>query len=304
MGVNKYKIKKWLSMLFGRGTLYVKQGLGKHFSTKELSGYFNDLTEKVTKDKKALKSKSLPSMKNENGVDIVFATTIFQYGLGCYDILLEEKNEDILSQFNLCVEWALANQDVDGGWDISSYSGKDAKYGSMAQSEGASLLLRAYIFFHDEKYLFAANRALNLMIKPISDFGTAEYNDTGVVFHEFTNKECVLNGWIFSIFGLFDYLLVDRNKEFEEIMKNTLLTLSKLLNSFDCGYWSMYDLAGNIASPFYHKLHIAQFEALCMICEDDLFSSFLLKLKKYERNFFCRTRAFLKKIFQKVFKKD
>ncbi len=305
MSINAYKLKKWFAMLFGKGTLYVNQGVGKHFSSSSLLGYFNDLTEKVLKDKKTLKNKELPSMKNENGVDIVFATTIFQYGLGCYDLLLEGASDSIKSQFEKCVFWAYENQDNNGGWDISSYSGVEAKYGSMAQGEGASLLLRAYLFFKDEKYLMAAERALKLMIKPVGDGGTALYRDKGIFFLEFTNKTCILNGWIFSLFGLFDYLLVRENETFSNVLDATIETLSASLPSFDTGYWSMYDMSGNITSPFYHRLHISQFEVLCMIYPDNKdFISFLTNIRRYNKNPFYRVKAFIKKCFQKVFGKD
>jgi heparosan-N-sulfate-glucuronate 5-epimerase len=31
---------------------------------------------------------------------------------------------------------------------------------------------------------------------------------------------------------------------------------------YDAQFWSFYDTLGALASPFYHRLHIAQFEAL------------------------------------------
>ena len=62
----------------------------------------------------------------------------------------------------------------------------------------------------------------------------------------------------------------------------------------------MYDLAGNITSPFYHKLHIAQLTALSMIYDNDTISLYLGKWKKDNKNIFKKIRAFIKKANQKI----
>ena len=42
----------------------------------------------------------------------------------------------------------------------------------------------------------------------------------------------------------------------------TLSALLARLQTYDAGFWSFYDTSGTLASPFYHRLHIAQLEAL------------------------------------------
>ena len=50
MGISLYKIKKWYKMMTGKSISHVNQGVGTCYSKTEVAGYYNDLTEKVTKD--------------------------------------------------------------------------------------------------------------------------------------------------------------------------------------------------------------------------------------------------------------
>lgn len=73
-----------------------------------------------------------------------------------------------------------------------------------------------------------------------------------------------LNGWICSIFGLADVLKVEEDAHLRQALDSTLGAITALLPRYDAGYWSFYDLQGNLASPFYHKLHIVMLEALAL----------------------------------------
>lgn len=303
MSVSIYKIKKWIKMITGKSILHVNQGVGKFFQSGKVLGYYNDLTEKVTKDPETLEKRVLPIAYNEEGKQVVFATTIFQYGLGSYDLFLETNEEKYIDQFNNCVNWACANQDQNGGWDISCCGGLESKYGAMAQGEGASLLLRANKYHNDEKYFLAAKKAIDLMLTPIEKGGTSRYENDEIFLMEFMDKPCVLNGWIFSLFGLYDLTLDCDEEKYKSALLLTLNTLKSHLSDFDCGYWSKYDMDKMIASPFYHKLHIAQLKALLMIDNDAAFSEMLAKFEKYQNSWWNRKRAFIKKACQKVFEK-
>lgn len=301
MGINTYKIKKWYLMLTGKSLLHVPQGLGKAFVPGELKGYYNDLTEKVLRDPLTIQEKRLPKMKNEDGEDVVFATTIFQYGLGCYDLILIDYRPEYEDQFKRCVDWTVSNQDNNGGWNISAFAGERSPYGAMAQGEGVSLLLRAYIHYHNEYYLTLAEKAIKLLLKPIKEGGTSLYNENELYLMEFMGYRCVLNGWIFALFSLYDYLLLQNNSEIKEKYDLTIATLKDHINDYDNGYWTMYDNKNKIASPFYHKLHIAQLEALCLIDDCAVFENYKCKIMNYQKRILNRGKAFVVKVFQKTF---
>ena len=298
-----YKIKKWLKMLTGKSILHVNQELGKSFQPDKIAGYYNDLTEKVTKDAGTLEKQCLPPSYTDAGKPIIFATTILQYGLGSYDLVLQTNDEKYTSQFKRCVDWAFENQDEEGGWDISAFAGKNSIYGAMAQGEGASLLLRANKYYNDEKYYLAAKKAIDLMLTPLEEGGTSKYEKDEIFLMEFMDLPCILNGWIFALFGLYDLTLICEEDKYKQTLQSTLATLKKHLSDFDLGYWSKYDMGKMITSPFYHKLHIAQLKALVMIDGDAAFSEMLSKFERYQNSWWNRKRALIKKAWQKVFEK-
>lgn len=266
-----------------------------------VKGYYNNLTQKVTFLPQILHTDDLPTLHTEKGEDVYFPVAIFQYGLGAYDLYLETKDSVYYNKFAQCCKWALDNQQENGAWNNFFYIYPTSPYGSMAQGEGASLLLRAYIESKQEIYKKAAEKALAFMLIPISDGGTSLYTNEGIELHEYTHLPLVLNGFIFSWWGLYDYTLIDpTNVKFKKSLQSSLNVLKSLLPKFDNGYWSKYDLAGKIASPFYHNLHIAQMEAMYTLTGDKIFKEYADKWLKEQNNKLYYTRAFLTKAIQKI----
>lgn len=299
MALNLYNIKKWLKMMSGNSILHVNQGIGKVYSTSEIKGYYNDLTEKVLKDKNTNGVK-IPTIKIENGEEILFPIAIFQYGLGAYDLYLIYKKEVYLKKFQCCVQWAVENQEENGGWKNFTHISPSHPYSSMAQGEGISLLLRGYKEFGDERYLGAAGNALKFMLKDIEEGGTTKYINNEVYFYEFTDKPVVLNGWIFSVFGLIDYLLVVPDERVRKIYNLSIETMINNLERFDVGYWTKYDIDSKMASPFYHDVHIAQLNALYALTGNNAFKMFEEKCSNYKKSWFNRKKAFIIKAYQKL----
>ena len=304
MAISLYNIKKWYKMLMGNSVSHVNQGLGKAFSVEDIKGYYNDLTEKVTKQPEILHTEAVPSVITEKGENVIFPVAVFQYGLGAYDLFLITGEEQFKIKFYQCAQWAIKNQEESGAWNNFFFYYPDHPYGSMAQGEGASLLIRAYISSNDDTYLRSAKKALDFMLLPIQTGGTTEYKNDEIIMHEYTHRETVLNGWIFSLFGLFDYTLVSNEAKYKTAFEDSIHTLAKYAPRFCMKYWSRYDLKGRIASPFYHHLHIAQFEALYKITGDQVFETIAKEWATQEKNLFCRSRAFCKKAFQKIAEKD
>ena len=298
MGISIYNIKKWYKMIIGKSIYHVNQGVGTCYSKTEIKGYYNDLTEKVTKDKKNI---LVPKYHVDTGEEIYFSIGIFQYGLASYDLFLKTGDEIYKSKFISCANWAVENQQKDGSWVTFAYDRPEAPYSSMAQGEGISMLVRAAITTNDKRFADAANKAKEFMLKPISEGGTTEYNGENVIFYEYTDNPVVLNGWIFSLWGLYDYCKFFRNEESSVILQKTLDTLKKKLPDFDIKYWSKYDDGKRICSPFYHKLHIAQLYTMYDLFGDPMYKEIAEKWEKYQNSFWKRKRAFCKKAIQKIF---
>lgn len=298
MAISLYKIKKWYKMLTGQSISHVNQGVGSCYSKTEVAGYYNDLTDKVLKDDPDI---LVPKYRVDTGEEIYFSIGVFQYGLAAYDLFLKTQKAIYIEKLIACAQWAINNQQEDGGWVTFAYKSPEKPYSSMAQGEGISMLIRAHIITDDEMYLSAAHRAKDFMLKPISEGGTAEYKDGGVILYEATNNPAILNGWIFSLWGLYDYFKYTGDKETEATLKRTLDSLKKKLPDFDMKYWSKYEDGNRICSPFYHKLHIAQLKAMYELFDDEIYNEYAIKWANYEKSFFNPKRAFVKKALQKIF---
>lgn len=291
-------------MLMGKSVLHVNQNIGTCFSRTEIKGYYNNMTEKVTMESQLLECDRLPEIQAENGDNVIFPVAVFQYALGAYDMYIQNGDDKFLTKFLQCVEWTYNNIQPDGSWNNFFFNYPEHPFGAMAQGEGASLLIRGYKETGDEKYLAAAKSAIDFMLVPVGEGGTADYREYGIVLLEFTHLAAVMNGWIFAWFGLYDYVLVTGdNGKYKASLDSSTAALERLLPSFTSSYWSMYDLAGNIASPFYHNLHIAQMQALYELTGSEIFNSYAEKWQGYQKKTTYRNRAFIKKAMQKIMEK-
>lgn len=300
MGISTYNIKKWYKMVKGTSVLHVNQSMGTCFVPGQINGYFNNLTEKVVKEPELLESESLPLYHTEKNGEVEFPVAIFQYGLGAYDLFLKTQDPKYLRKFMQCVDWAMNQQQDSGAWDSLSFLYPDYPYSAMCQGEGASLLIRAFKQTGDQKYMTAAQKALDFMLEPVEKGGTTKCSGKDVILMEYVQMPTVLNGWIFAAFGLYDMSLESPNSKYGEAFSATIETMKNQLDLFDNGYWSKYDADKKITSPFYHNLHIAQMEALYLVTEDKAFKEREEKWRFYQSKWWNRKRAFIKKAWQKI----
>lgn len=298
MSVSLYKIKKWYKMMTGKSIQHVNQGVGTCYSKTEITGYYNDLTEKVTKDDPDI---LVPEYHVDTGEKMFFSIGIFQYGLAAYDLFLKTHEEVYKNKLLACADWAVKNQQPDGSWVTFAYENPEHPYSSMAQGEGISMLIRAHIATRDERYIAAVHRAKDFMLKPIPSGGTTDYSGTDVYLYECTHEPLILNGWIFSLWGLYDYCKYTGDARVQSVLDATLASLKKKLPEFDIGYWSKYEDGKRICSPFYHKLHIAQLTVMYDLFGDPIYGEYADKWQKYKNSFWKSGRAFIRKAIQKVF---
>jgi hypothetical protein len=300
MSISVFKIKKWINMLAGKSVYHVNQDEGKVYSKEDVQGYYNNLTEKVTRF--GLEGDTVPKSYVDTGEEIYFSIAIFQYGLAAYDLYLINNDKSMMGKFFSCANWAVENQQDDGGWITFTYENPEHPYSSMAQGEGISLLIRAYKESKDERYKQCAEKALEFMLLPLEKGGTTKYQGKDIYFYEYTEEPLILNGWIFSLWGVYDYYKYFHDENAKAVLDATLSTLERRLPDFDLGYWSMYEDGIRICSPFYHKLHIAQLNVMYDLTGRNVYKTYAEKFKKYQNSMFNRKRAFIKKALQKVFK--
>lgn len=300
MSVNLHKIAKWYNMLRGESSYHVNQDEGKIFSKTEIKGYYNNLTEKVSRF--GFPDDRVPSTVVDSGETINFSIAIFQYGLAAYDLFLmsNKKNDSMLAKVKSCANWGVENQQKNGAWVTFAYESPDSPYSAMAQGEGISLLLRAYIETRDEQYLNTAILAKDFMLLSFEEGGPTKYEGNDVYLYECPKDPLILNGWIFSLWGLMDYCKFTKDKNTQDVLDRTLETLERKLPEFNLSYWSMYEDGNRICSPFYHKLHIAQLNVMYELTGKYIYKYYADKWLQYQNNWIYRKLAFVIKAGQKI----
>jgi heparosan-N-sulfate-glucuronate 5-epimerase len=260
-------LRHWAGLVGRRGYWHAPQELGTQFVPGRLAGYFNDLTNKVDwsgpTDEDGLLLNRLPS-----GDLVYFPTALFQKALGHWDLWLAggRTDDEHRRAFLALAQWAVDHQDERGGWTAWSQLGLEyqSPYSALTQGEGASLLVRAADMTEDGGFVDRARKAVDLMLAPVEQGGLTRTVGEGLVFEEISDKQAVtiLNGWIFALFGLYDYHLARPDQDLQRMIDQSVGALRRWLPRFDGGFWSFYDTSGALASPFYHRLHIAQLRAL------------------------------------------
>lgn len=298
-------LKRWLNIICGKSATAIKQGKGCSYSTIEIKGYYNDLTGKICQGTK-LDEGGLPLSQISETEFAYFPIAVFQYGLGMYDLLLRGDEKADKSILKKIAEWACENQREDGSWDcFGPIKSKYYTVSSMGQGEGASFLFRMANLFECEKYKNIGMKAIDFMLLNMENGGTAIFDRNELFLEEYPEnpRRSVLNGWIFSIFGLFDATLID-SERYSGVLLQTVETLAQHLNDYDTGYWSRYDVSGRIASPAYHDLHITLLEVLSDITNNVVFKQKAETFKQYQNKKVNRIRAVFYKIQQKLFEKS
>lgn len=294
---------RWARVLAGRSYYHQPQPLGKVFRPGEIAGYFNDLTGK-TRWSGEMDEEGIPVNVLHNGHRVYFATTIVQKALGHWDQWLLTHNPAEKEEFLRLCYWLLARQDERGGWPIWSELGLSlpSPYSAMTQGECISAFVRAWKLTGDSKFAEGAIRALDLMCKPMESGGPAIIEGEWLFLEEEPTapRSSILNGWIFAIFGLYDFWLAFKDGRSRELFQISLATLKQHLADYDAGYWSYYDIRGHLASPFYHELHIHQLSALAMVDDSNVIASYRDRWIRYQGAWLNRVRALGVKAMQKL----
>ena len=224
--------------------------------------------------------------------------TIAQYGLLNYNFYLTYKEDKYK---NLCIrvcDWFVDNISDKGMWEhhikydcqvVGEYI--LPPYGSaMVQGEAISVLVRGYHLTQNEKYLKCAERALEPYQTTVADGGVLDFFMGLPFYEEYPSKtpSLVLNGFMFSLFGLYDLSCMDGFgcDTAKRLFEQGLNTLKKVLPMYEGGYCSRYDLAYITAAPrkghmdpFYHPIHVNQLIAMNSIHPSKVFEYYIQEWK-------------------------
>lgn len=181
--------------------------------------------------------------------------------------------------FKRASDFLVDSQDAAGGWPVKVTrrlsNGElvlaPGWYSAMGQGQAMSVLTRMYRWSRDLKYLQAATKALNLFLTNSSAGGVRTYFADHIVWYEeypTIPSSFVLNGFIYSLFGLYDLKMtcdLSSCEKAADLFDAGIRSLTSLLPLYDTGSGTLYDLrhfslkgAPNIARWDYHTTHINQ----------------------------------------------
>lgn len=235
-----------------------------------------------------------------------YPISIGQYGLAIYHTFLESNSEEDKNRFLKIARWFLDHQTSDGYWLAEV---EENKYGldpgwpsAMAQGRGISVLLRAYQLTDEEVYMSSANKALSTF-DPDTPIVITFKNQ--VFYEEYPTDppSLVLNGMIFTLFGVYDYYRVKKDTQSKKIFDEGISALKGLIEQYDIGYWTLYDLRNiswganykNIATVHYHYIHIRQMQILHYLTEDNFFRETADRWESYASSLVNKTRMYINK---------
>jgi len=279
--------------------------------------YYLDLSKKIgDKESFTLFDDDGIPLKYIKGIGNVYnPTRICGYGLGCLELFLKTNEIRYKENFVKQAEWLVRNvESVNNkfyGW-LYKFPGpfrlKPPWISGMAQGEGISLLLRAYELTKDSKYLSVAEKAFPSFNYDISERGVKYISEDHLLFFEEIPSippMHILNGFIFALFGIFDYYCITKDELALKLFNEGITTLEKYLPIYDLGFWSRYDLLKkgfpNVASIFYHTVHIAQLKALYKITGNEIFRKYIFLWEECLFDIRKRILALTLKIIHKIF---
>lgn len=219
-----------------------------------------------------------------------YPITIGVYGLELISKYYTYKKDQDLNAFLNLVDFLVETQDENGGWANKFdyfYGVKESGvckapwYSALAQGFCISNLCRAYVVAGEAKYLNTALKALKPFERDVLEGGVKRQVFGELTFYEEypTEKPThILNGFIFSLLGLYDLYDLSKNEDAYRLYKDGLKTLETLITAYDLGNISSYDLShitipGNPAKYHYgyHLTHVKLLSALYDIEKNPLF---------------------------------
>ncbi|HTS06153.1 MAG TPA: D-glucuronyl C5-epimerase family protein [Candidatus Eisenbacteria bacterium] len=236
---------------------------------------------------------------------------VAQYGLGNYNLWRRTNDPSRKEKFFRVAGWLCSNMEQNpqglAVWNHHfNWEYRDTLrapwYSALAQGQGISVLVRAYKESDNPKYLDAARRAFLSFQTSVVEGGVAFTDESGDLWFEeyiVSPPTHILNGFIWALWGVYDFALATREQSAVELFNRGVKTLLHNLGRYDLGFWSTYEQSGTklpmVASTFYHGLHIVQLRIMCRLTNEQEFARVADRWETYTRSRANRTRAVLSK---------
>ncbi|GER86351.1 hypothetical protein KDW_05130 [Dictyobacter vulcani] len=277
-----------------------KTSLKEAKSASLLSVYPIDMSSVISSWKFHLDHAGVPSQVPHIGYH---PTVIAQYALAQWNQYLASKSQDHLNAFLTQARWLIEYEvrivNGAGGWPISSTQipnryVKGPWLSALTQGLGLSVLMRAYQVTQEEPFREVAYRVALTFQHDILDGGVSTpIGEKGIFFEEMAVYPAShnLNGFIFALFGLYDYSTIHSNDQVNELIQCALSTMQLLLDEFDCGFWTRTDLLyRQLSLPDQFALQVLLLEALAGYVGNKRCLEVAARWKSYQQRFGTRLR--------------
>ncbi len=283
--------------------IYLKAG---YISAETILGtYYQDFTPAITHI-----GNGIFSHFDENGIPFLGSkenpnyapVLIIQYGIVCHDFILRGEDIDANKQrMNTCLTWL--EQNKTSFHDSIVWRSKATKQqydlpqgwiSGMYQGQAISLYLRVHQLLGKEEYLETAKLIFNSFQYGYEEGGFKRIDENGYLwFEEYPTSipSYVLNGFIYSIFGIYDFYRVTKDEKALALWNECLDTLKTNLHKYDVWYWSVYDqLKEQLVSYYYQKnVHVPLMHIMYQLTGDEVYNYYAMKWEKSLNNPIHRT---------------
>ena len=265
-----YLCRDFVRYLSGTDYFRQPQGLGRYFSDRRC--YYNDLTGKADWRGKYIDGVPVlyfPSTRTT----AVSPCTVLLFAIGSLDRYFLEGGEVYLTAVRNAYRWLVRNMHAGGYWEelligqhaSDFYSTNSGMNQGLALSFLSRLSTERVFSSENESIVKLMHAVADNMTKPVEDSGTLAIDGQDVYICEYCtrDKSVALNGWIYGVFGLLDFvrLMDDRNKR--ALLDTTVATMARALSEFHLANgWMYYDNRGRTCSPFYADLHVHLLDAM------------------------------------------
>lgn len=287
-------------------------GVGNISHAAALNAYYQDLTPAVYhfehNSMGDFDANGIPYLVDSKGehYSIVY---VIQYALIQHDLMLRgvdaENKKRIIKN---CLDWLEEKSEVyldSLVWRSPAneqYHLPEGWVSAMYQGQAISLFLRAYQLFGEERYLSIAEKTFEYFKYDYAEGGVRRTDERGFTwFEEYPSAtpSLVLNGYIYTLFGIYDLYRVTKNDKAGQLYDDCVSTLENNVFKYDVWYWSVYDqLKRELVSYYYQKnVHIPLMEIMHQLTGKDVFKKYA---DKWTRNLNSGFNRFILQIMYRV----
>lgn len=158
-------------------------------------------------------------------------------------------------------------------------------YSGMAQGMALSAYVRLYQIAQDGRYLEACRKIFRsfTIFKGEENVPWIAYVDSAGFYwieeYPIQPPANTLNGFVFAIFGLYEYHLLEGDPETKAVLQAAITTVESYMPQFrQKGNLSLYCLKHEVQSAKYHLIHIRQMRSLGLMTGDRVFNEMTRRL--------------------------